>query len=162
MHRVIPRYQRLQINKVIVAALLSGLPVVGYCTDELPQVCAQVYGAAVDAVAAANSHDAKTIAAMRKVTAPRSEIARLKGADAELLRSLNDIVDEAFGALPVDQLTYPVYRSEICLRRLGEKKVPEDFKVTQPKLLECSKKPRDEAIPCAMEVAGSSGSDSGA
>ena len=133
MHRVIPHYQRLQINKVIVAALLSGLPVVGYCADELPQVCAQVYGAAVDAVAAAISHDAKTIAAMRKVTAPRSEIARLKGADAELLRSLNDIVDEAFGALPVDRLTlYRCIARRICLRRLGGKKVPEDFKVTQP------------------------------
>jgi hypothetical protein len=67
------------------------------------------------------------------------KIARLKGADAELLRSLNDIVDEAFGPLPVDQLTYPVYRAEICLRRPGGRRVPEDFKVTQPKLLECSK-----------------------
>ena len=150
------------MNKVIVAALLSGLPMIGYCADELSEVCTQVYGAAVDAAAAAISHDAKTITAMRKVTAPRSEIARLKGADAELLRSLNDIVDEAFGALPVDQLTYPVYRAEICQRRLSGKPVPADFKVTQPKLLECSKKPRDEAIPCAMEVAGSSRSDDGA
>ena len=109
------------MNRVIATALLSGLPMIGYCADRLPDVCTQVYGAAADAVAAAISHDTKTIAAMRKVTAPRSEIAHLKGEVAELLRSLNDIVDEAFGALPVDQLTYPVYRAEICLRRLSGK-----------------------------------------
>jgi hypothetical protein len=144
------------MNKVIATALLSGLPMIGYCADQLPDVCTQVYGAAADAAAAAISHDTKTIAAMRKVTAPRSEIPHLKDDVAELLRSLNDIVDEAFGALPVDRLTYPVYRAEICVRRLSGKPVPEDFKVTQLKLLECSKKPKDEAIPCAMEVADSS------
>jgi hypothetical protein len=148
--------------RVVVAVLLSGLPMMGYCADALPEVCNEVYGAAADAVAATILHDAKSIAAMRKAIAPRSEIARLKGAEAELLRSLNDIVDEAFGALPVDQLTYPVYRAEICQRRLSGKRVPEDFKVTQPKLLECGKKARQEAILCAMEVAGSSRTVDGA
>jgi hypothetical protein len=43
-----------------------------------------------------------------------------------------------------------------------EQRISEDFKVTQPKLVECSKKPKDEAVPCAMEVAGSSRGDDGA
>ena len=48
MHRVIPRYQRLQINKVIVAALLSGLPVVANirrtnCRRYAPKFTAQLW-----------------------------------------------------------------------------------------------------------------------
>jgi hypothetical protein len=150
------------MNRIIGTILLLSLSLRGYCADELPAVCSQVYGAAADAASAATSHDTKAIAAMRKVVAPRSEIARLKGTDAELLLSLNDIVDEAFGGLAVDQLTYPVYRAEICQRRLSGKPVPDDFKVSQPKLVERSKKPKNEAIPCAMEIAGSNRSDAAA
>ena len=137
------------MNNIIGVIILLCVALTGYCADELPAVCTQVYGAAADA-------------AMRKVVAPRSEIARLKGTDAELLLSLNDIVEEAFSGLAVDQLTYPAYRAEICQRRLAGKPVPDDFRVSQPKLVECSKKPQNEAIPCAMEVAGSNRSDDSA
>ena len=150
------------MNNIIGVIILLCVPLTGYCADELPAVCTQVYGAAADAALAAASHDTKAIAAMRKVVAPRSEIARLKGTDAELLLSLNDIVEEAFSGLAVDQLTYPTYRAEICQRRLAGKPVPDDFRVSQPKLVECSKRPQNEAIPCAMEVAGSNRSDDSA
>jgi hypothetical protein len=140
----------------IVAVLFLLMPALSVAEKGFPEVCTQVYGAAADAADAAASRDTKTMAAMKKAVAPRTSIAKLPPDEGELLRSLNDIVEEAFGTLPVDRLTYPVYRAEICVRRLRGKPVPDNFKAVEPKLLECSKKPRELAIPCAMELAGSS------
>jgi hypothetical protein len=138
----------------IVAVLLLLMPALSVAEKGFPEVCTQVYEAA--AADAAASRDTEIMAAMKKAVAPRTSLAKLPPDEGELLRSLNDIVDEAFGTLPVDRVTYPVYRAEICVRRLGGKPVPDNFKALQPKLLECSKKPKDLAIPCAMELAGSS------
>jgi hypothetical protein len=144
------------MKRIVAVLLLFLAPALSVAEEGYPEVCSQVYGAAADAADAAVSRDTKSIAAMKKVVAPRTSIAKLPPELGELLRSLNDIVDEAFGTLPVDRLTYPVHRAEICVRRLRGKPVPDNFKAVQPKLLECSKKPEKLAIPCAMELAGSS------
>jgi hypothetical protein len=55
------------MTNIIGVIILLCVPLTGYCADELPAVCTQVYGAAADAALAATSHDTKAIAAMRKV-----------------------------------------------------------------------------------------------
>jgi hypothetical protein len=78
----------------IVAVLFLLMPALSVAEKGFPEVCTQVYGAAADAADAAASRDTKTMAAMKKAVAPRTSIAKLPPDEGELLRSLNDIVEE--------------------------------------------------------------------
>jgi hypothetical protein len=139
------------ISTVIALIILLLQPVCLRAYD-VPKVCQNVQGAAFDAVAAHN--DKKVGEYFRKALAPRSSIALLSPDAAELLRSLYEIVDDAFRGYELDSLTYPTYKAEMCSRRLHGKPVPADFNASQPKLLICAKKARQEATQCAMVVAG--------
>ena len=126
----------------------------------IPSACRTIFGAAKSAIA--NKRDHVPEAKLRAALPPRS----VNGATscpelAELALSLNEIVDDVYSEYDVEPTTYATYKAEVCVRRLAHKAVPASFRSVQPRLAACAKQPPNEAIECAMTVAGSKEGDDG-
>ena len=78
-----------------------------------------------------------------------------KAPNSEPLRSMHEIVEEVYNFDIQDKFVYSVYRTELCVRRVSGKPVPNDFSKVYPVLESCSGKVQNVKTNCAMHAAGS-------
>lgn len=144
---------------VHLGASLALLLLVGTASaDEISTTCARVHAVAASAIL--NRDKGMPKETMKSAIPPLAAITTsTPKPQAELLRSMHEILDEIFGDGAVGETVYPVYRAEVCFRRMKELAVPASFSEVQPRLLACAAKPEAERIPCAMQAAGSKPGD---
>lgn len=141
-----------------LAMLLLLTPVDGAAADSPGPTCARVHSVAASTISNRDKGVSKD--AMKSAIPPLAAITpSTPKPQAELLRSMHEILDEVFGDGPVGDAVYPVYRAEVCYRRMKDLPVPASFAEVRPQLLACAARPGDERIPCAMQAAGSKPDD---
>ena len=75
----------------------------------------------------------------------------IKPESSRLLHNLYDIVNETYQHTALNEVVYPTYRFELCMRQLQNKPYPTSLAVIEPSLIECQQQFRMESTKQSTE-----------